>query len=256
MSTFLTPPEWYDQNGKLNNMLNCPSGENSVSIMAVGDNNSDNSVAIGWNSGCAGGSNSIAIGSGTYIEGGYNSVAIGSGNVYGSNNVFVGANSGGGTYDEPISNSIAIGSGAAVDANLQIQIGNNSSDYDVRFGKTKPMLVEYLGTETKSFTTSNSRIGFSGNPSADFAAFDIIISDYHRYVIFSYKSNETTAPTWLAGSNKIRMIKISRNSITGIYSGTSFSNSFTIDSGGISLAGWLEEATTATVIAHYYKGVE
>ena len=255
MSTFLTPPEWYDQNGKLNNMLNCPSGENSVSIMAGGDNRGDNSVVIGWNSGCNDGNN-VVIGSGTYIEGGYNNVAIGSGNVAGSGNVFVGADSGGGTTEHFIHNSVAIGSGATVDGDLQIQIGNNSSDYDVRFGKTKPMLVEYLGTETKSFTTSNSRIGFSGNPSADFAAFDIIISDYHRYVIFSYKSNETTTPTWLAGSNKIRMIKISRNSITGIYSGTSFSNSFTIDSGGISLAGWLEEATTATVIAHYYKGVE
>ena len=255
MSTFLTPPEWYDQNGKLNSMLNCASGENSVSIMAAQNNNGDNSVVIGWNSGCND-DNNVVIGSGTYIEGGYNNVAIGSGNVAGSGNVFVGADSGGGTTEHFIHNSVAIGSGATVDGDLQIQIGNNSSDYDVRFGKTKPMLVEYLGTETKSFTTSNSRIGFSGNPSADFAAFDIIISDYHRYVIFSYKSNETTTPTWLAGSNKIRMIKISRNSITGIYSGTSFSNSFTIDSGGISLAGWLEEATTATVIAHYYKGVE
>ena len=255
MSTFLTPPEWYDQNGKLNSMLNCASGENSVSIMANQDNNGDNSVAIGWNSGCQGGNN-VVIGYGTFIEGGTNSVAIGSGNVSGSNNVFVGADSGGGTLEYPISNSIAIGSGAAVDANLQIQIGNNSSDYDVRFGKTKPMLVEYLGKETKSFTTSNSRIAFSGNPSADFAAFDITIDGYHRYVIFSYKSNETTTPTWLSESNKIRMIKISRNSITGIYSGTSLSNSFTIDSGGISLSGWLEEATAATVTAHYYKGVE
>ena len=256
MSTFLTPPEWYDQNGRLNSMLNCPSGEKSVSIMADAGNNSDNSVSIGWNSGCQGGTNSVAIGYGTFIEDGDNTVAIGSGNISGSRNVFVGESSGGGTYNNQINDSIAIGYEATVDANQQIQIGNNTLDYDVKFGKTKPMLVEYLGTETKSFTTSNSRIGFSGNPSADFAAFDIIISRYDRYVIFSYKSNETTTPTWLVEPNKIRMIKISRDSITGIYSGTSFSNSFTIDSGGISFAGWLEEATTATVIAHYYKGVE
>lgn len=255
MAKLLTPPEWYDQNGRLNSMLDCPAGENSVSLMAGGDNNANNSVAIGWNSGCQGGSNSVAIGSGTYIEGGSNSVAIGCGNVSGNGNVFVGKNSGGGTESSPVLNSIAVGFGATVDGNLQIQIGNNNWDYDVRFGKTKAMIVEYLGTEEQSFTSSSSRIQFSGNPSADFAAFDISFIG-GRYVIFSYLYNETFTPMW-AELKKWRMIRIARDSETGIYKGFILKNSLTAsDLGEISFSNWVEEPSPATVIAHYYKGVK
>ena len=240
MAKLLTPPEWYDQNGNLNSMLDCPSGENSVSLMADGDNNANNSVAIGWHSGCQGGSNSVAIGSG---------------NVSGNNNVFVGSNSGGGTEQDPISNSVAIGFGATVNGPLQIQIGNNNWEYDVSFGKTKAIIVEYLGTEERSFTSSNSYIQFSGNSSADFAAFDISFIGGH-YVIFSYLYNETFTPMWV-DLTTWRMIKIQRSSATGIYSGYIYGGSLTSsDLGEISFSGWAEKAYPATVRAHYYKGVK
>lgn len=255
MAKLLTPPEWYDQNGNLNNMLNCPSGENSVSLMAGGDNNSNNSVAIGWNSGCQGGSNSVAIGSATYIEGGSNSVAIGTGSVSGNGNVFVGRNSGARTESSTINNSVAIGFGATVAGDLNIQIGNSNWDYDVRFGKTKAMIVEYLGREEQSFTSSSSYIQFNGNPSADFAAFDISFIGGH-YVIFSYLYNEALTPMW-ADLKTWRMIKIKRGYGTGIYFGYIYGSSLTASElGEISFSNWTEKAFPAMVTAHYYKGVQ
>lgn len=194
MAKLLTPPEWYDQNGNLNNMLNCPSGENSVSLMAGGDNNANNSVAIGWNSGCQGGSDSVAIGSGTYIEGGSNSVAIGSGNVSGSGNVFVGKNSGGGTESSPINNSVAIGFGATVAGDLQIQIGSPTANYSViGFGSYKPYLLQFLGVFSKE------NVGVIGAPTtiddntlnnADIVECDIEYNNM-RKVITAYKAQDT-----------------------------------------------------------------
>lgn len=103
MSTFLTPPVWYDKNGNLNEML-------------TGNAGTHNDIAIG--SSAAAGGGGIAIG-GDAIDGG---VAIGSG-----------ATSWG-------PGCIAIGDGASVSAPNTIQLGNNNTAYTLQVGNGRMSL--------------------------------------------------------------------------------------------------------------------
>lgn len=109
MSTFLTPPVWYDENGNLNEML-------------TGNTESSNDIAIGSMASASGGG--ITIG-GIASDGG---IAIGE-NASGHDGIAIGHSAIAGE-----TGAIAIGNGAHSLTPNTIQLGNNNTAYTLNVG--------------------------------------------------------------------------------------------------------------------------
>ena len=156
MSTFLTPPVWYDQNGNLNKMLTGYATTSTDIAIGSGTEASDGGIAIG-SSGTTARDGGIAIGNSSSEDGG---IAI-EGSANGG--IAIGGNSNGGIAIGGNSNAgalgcIAIGDGANTSTPNTIQLGNNNTAYTLKIGNNtiEPALVQ-------DFFAGNMVGGVSGN---------------------------------------------------------------------------------------------
>lgn len=157
MSTFLTPPVWYDQNGNLNEMLTGYATTSTDIAIGSGTEASDGGIAIG-SSGTTARDGGIAIGNSSSEDGG---IAI-EGSANGG--IAIGGNSSGGIAIGRNSNAgalgcIAIGDGANTSTPNTIQLGNNNTAYTLKIGNNTidPALVQ-------DFFAGNMDVGgVSGN---------------------------------------------------------------------------------------------
>lgn len=138
MSTFLTPPVWYDQNGNLNKMLTGYATTSTDIAIGSGTEASDGGIAIG-SSGTTARDGGIAIGNSSSEDGG---IAI-EGSANGG--IAIGGNSSGGIAIGRNSNAgalgcIAIGNNASVSTPNTIQLGNNNTAYTLNIGNGKGTL--------------------------------------------------------------------------------------------------------------------
>lgn len=152
MPTFSTNPKWYNSAGVLDRSLTGVANKNSgYDNIAIGyssragsssaTNGINSAIAIGYDA-MANSTDSIAIGSrssedyGTYAYAD-GAISIGAGSqVRGSGAIGIGY----GASIEGFS-SIAIGNKAVANEGYTIQLGNNDTEYTVRFGN-KTMLFE------------------------------------------------------------------------------------------------------------------
>lgn len=216
MAKLLTPPEWYDQNGKLVKTRSSEkdgSSANSPNIVITTSIATEEKTNIALGTGCVyigDGKSSEAItsskdtvvgcGSRSYCKGGnaifgYNNSVGGEeseGGQNAQNNIVVGSNNAdiSGVEDVIIANNYQKGVG---DVNPTIQIGSSAVNYSViGFGPYKPYLLQYLG----GFSKEN--VGVIGAPTtidnntlnnADIVECDIEYNNM-RKVITAYKAQD------------------------------------------------------------------
>lgn len=149
MSTFLTPPVWYDEYGTLNDMLKGKSVEEGnlvIGSSASCDVNVFNSTVVYGSAASAGNnpvSNVIAIGIGSSVSQ-TGAIAVGSGasgsaegvvsigyaaQAKNTGGIAIGRNA-----EVEASGSIAIGDGASVSSENTIQLGKNNAAYTLNVG--------------------------------------------------------------------------------------------------------------------------
>lgn len=189
MSKFLTPPVWYDKNGNLNEMLTGESVEegnvvigpgaeaganvfNSVVIFgsAVGTQSAPTANAMIAGTGAsASGTGAVAIGSGAQaLTTGSISIGGTDGEKFGTTSVGRGAISIGLSAqatqidgiaigrDANANGGIAIGPGATTSGEINIQLGNNNTAYDLQIGNGRSTISGIL--KTRNFESPASSV--------------------------------------------------------------------------------------------------
>lgn len=204
MSTFLTPPVWYDKNGNLNQMLTGNPGTSRDIAIGAGTTATGGGIAIKGNAGDGG----IAIGGtsngvGIAIGGSSNGEGIAIGYISASSNdgVAIGYNT-----KAKGSGCIAIGDGANTNTPNTIQLGNNNTAYTLNVGN---------GTGTSKIGALN----FNEVASTD-------IQSNGLYLCTATKTQTVSSETTIFGFSAFLWIETSKSTVVSTTDGSA---TFTYD---------------------------